>query len=127
MGGAVEVDARDPVRSTETSDVVLRGLDSQAAGIVLVIEPELSMARMMSWSTFVIRLSWIVGTYAREMFAGATLPVLNARLPSLAVEKADAAGVPSGMVRENWPPGTAAPTAAYRMESKAWSGWAGGL
>src|SRR5438445_5889497 len=81
------------------------------------------MARMMSWSTFVIRLSWIVGTYAREMFAGETLPVLNARLPSLAVEKADAAGVPSGMVRENWPPGTAAPTAAYRRESRAWSAW----
>src|SRR2546427_12981027 len=78
------------------------------------------MARMMSWSTFVIRLSWIVGTYAREMFAGATLPVLNARLPSLAVEKADAAGGPSGMGRENWPPGTAAPAGAYRMESRAW-------
>ncbi len=73
------------------------------------------MAKMMSWSTFVMRLSWIVGTYAREMFAGATLPVLNARVPSLAVEKADEAGVPSGMVTENCPPGTAAPTAAYRM------------
>src|SRR2546428_11328688 len=36
MCGAVEVDARDPVRPTEASDVVLRGLDPQAAGIVLV-------------------------------------------------------------------------------------------
>jgi len=26
------------------------------------IDPELSMARMMSWSTFETRLSWIVGT-----------------------------------------------------------------
>src|SRR5467141_1352013 len=87
-------------------------------GSFQIIDPELSIARITSWSTWVTSAVKSFGTNWKDRDMAVPLAGSNRRLPGLGMANGDVASVPSGIGIANWEPGTTASWVAKRSFSK---------
>src|SRR5467141_235683 len=87
-------------------------------GSFQIIDPELSIARITSWSTWVTSAVKSFGTNWKDRDMAVPLAGSNRRLPGLGMANGEVASVPSGIGIANWEPGTTASWVAKRSFSK---------
>src|SRR5712691_5192440 len=88
-------------------------------GSFQTIDPELSIARITSWSMWVTSAVKSLGTNWNDKDMAVPLAGSKRRVPGLGVANGDVASVPSGIGIENWEPGITASWVARRSFSKA--------
>src|SRR5438445_5984826 len=112
--GAVEVDARHAVRTAEAADVVLRGLDPQPARIVSAhrtraVDGQDDVLLPLRDSTVMDRAD-----VRQRDVRGRDAPRVECERSIAGRGEGRSGRGAERIVTENWPPWTAAPTAAYR-------------